>query len=245
MNDSIQLLQKRFLEIKHMGWIRSLSRNTNGIGYTFEKLLGKEPDEFNFPDFYGIEIKTKHHFSKGFLSLFNLTPDGDFLFPMEHVRENYGYPDRNIPSIKVFQFSIKNNSVCQTRKYSFQLKVDYALQKVILIVFNKKGEIADSSITWSFSALKVSLYRKLTYLAMIEAKCKKMDQIEYFNYYKLSIYKCRNFENFLHLIETGKIKISFKLGVFKSGRHAGKLHDHGTSFDIHLNDLLLLFKPIA
>ena len=63
-----------------MGWIESMRRGTTGIGYTFESLLGKPEESFPIPDYGTIEIKTRYRNGKRDITLFNATPDGDFLF---------------------------------------------------------------------------------------------------------------------------------------------------------------------
>ena len=58
MNYDEKLLYKEFLKIKKKGWIKTMKKGYGGVGYTFERLLGKEVDSFRIPDFHGIEIKT-------------------------------------------------------------------------------------------------------------------------------------------------------------------------------------------
>ena len=48
MNNQLKI---RFFEIKRTGWIKSMRNGPAGIGFTFEKLLGKEEDHFFLPDF--------------------------------------------------------------------------------------------------------------------------------------------------------------------------------------------------
>ena len=48
----------------------------------------------------------------------------------------------------------------------------------------------------------------------------------------------------MNLLEKGIIRITFKIGIFKNGTKKGKIHDHGTGFDINESDLLLLYTQI-
>ena len=69
----------------------------------------------------------------------------------------------------------------------------------------------------------------------------RVNNIEYFHYYKMTIYLLKNFDTFITLIEKGIIRVSFKINVFLSGPKKGKICDHGTSFDIRECDLHKLY----
>ena len=51
MTNNFDTLLQKFEEIKEMGWIKSLRKGPTGIGYTFEKLIGKDEDSLCCPDF--------------------------------------------------------------------------------------------------------------------------------------------------------------------------------------------------
>ena len=57
--ENIELLNNKFNSIKNMGWIQSIKKGSSGIGLTFEHLIGINENEFEIPDFNGIELKTK------------------------------------------------------------------------------------------------------------------------------------------------------------------------------------------
>lgn len=244
MQENIKDLIDKFNKVKKLGWVKNERKGTTGIGYTFEKLIGKEEDNFYLPDFQGIEIKTKKHFSKGYLTLFNLTPDGDYLFPIEYIRNKYGYKDKIITNQKIFQYTITNKYRCFFKDYLFNLKVNYDSEKVILEIINMLDYSKDTSISWSFKEIKERLYNKMPYLAIIKANIEEKNDVEYIKYYDIKIYKLKDFSTFLKLIENGTIRITFKIGVFHSGTRIGQVHDHGTGFDIHEDDLNMLFEQI-
>ena len=60
----------------------------------------------------------------------------------------------------------------------------------------------------------------------------------------MKIYKLKDFETFINLIESGIIRISIKLSIFKEGPKKGKIHDHGTSFGIQEKDIDKLFDLV-
>ena len=118
---SFDNLKKKFDEIKKSGWIKSKVKGKGAGGITFEVLLGKERENFEIPDYDGIEIKTTSQ--KGFkIGLFNSAPDNE-LFEIRRLINTYGY--LNTQNIKVFRFYVnsKNHTKIQTG-ISFKLKVD-------------------------------------------------------------------------------------------------------------------------
>lgn len=54
----------------------------------------------------------------------------------------------------------------------------------------------------------------------------------------------KGFKEFLSLIEQGKIRINFKISVYREGERKGDTHDHGTSFEIQEENLQKLFWNI-
>ena len=85
MQKSIKKLHNEFKRIKEMGWIEEKRTYKGAAGYTFETLLEKEEDNFPVPDFDDIEIKTINKNTKTNVHLFNLIPDGDYLFPIKRI----------------------------------------------------------------------------------------------------------------------------------------------------------------
>ena len=61
---------------------------------------------------------------------------------------------------------------------------------------------------------------------------------------KSQIYKLKNFDTFIDLLEKGLIKVSFKVGVFKDPKRLGKIHDRGTAFSIENKNINMLFNLI-
>ena len=47
----ITILKREFRKIKKMGWVRSVDEGKGSVGLTLEKLLGKEKENFEFPDY--------------------------------------------------------------------------------------------------------------------------------------------------------------------------------------------------
>ena len=245
MNENIIILKKEFKRIKNMGWIKSVRKDKGGIGITFEKMIGVQENSLEIPDFGDIEIKTKRAYSKSYTGLFNCTPTGPHYHEVERLKEKFGYPDKNLKKFKVL-----NASVSTTEKqkvginFYFQLSIDKINQKIFLHVFDKFDNLVEKCVYWDFDILEEKIYRKLSKIAFVKAIVKKINKEEYFKYYDLKIYKLKSFDKFIELIERGIIRITFKIGIYKSGDKIGKIYDHGTSFNIRGCDLEKLYDLI-
>lgn len=242
MKKDILEFKKLFKKVKNIGWVESKRNSPTGVGYTFETLLNKEEDTLEMPDYKSVEIKTQRKKSNFFISLFNATPDGDYLFEIKRLRNTYGYPDKVLKECKVINNEFSASKIKSLgARYKAKLKIDSENKKLRLIILNTYLQIVDNEVSWSFDLLKEKLYRKLKYLAFIEAKSKFINGIEYFKYTDLHIYKLKDFYTFLELIEKGIIKVTFKIGVVRSGNKKGIINDHGTSFSISKQNLSKLY----
>lgn len=224
------------------GWIKSRCAGTGGMGITFEKLLNIETNTLEIPDYDGIEIKTKSIHKNGYITLFSATPDS-YLFEIKRIKDAYGYPDSILPAYKIFNMSIYANEKVYIGKNLFtKIKVDRVNNKLVMIVFDRFGNLIDDKTSWSFDLLEEKISRKLSKLLLVFGDKKIKNGVMYYRYL---CYKCYNFtcfENFLDAIEDGKIRVTFKIGVVRSGDKLGNIHDHGTSFDICENKLDSIYK---
>lgn len=243
--EKIDDLKKLFYEVKRKGWIEGCGCNYGSVGNTFEKMLGIQPNELEIPDFNNIEIKTKTKYSDSYTALFNCTPTGPHYHEVERLKNIYGYPDIRFKEYNVLNVSIY--SKCKRKvgiKFYFELKVDKANKKIFLLIYDKYKKIIENEVYWDFDILEEKLYRKLKYLAYVKAIKKKINNKEYFKYYKMKIYRLKNFDTFINLIDEGIIRITLKIGIFRDEKKLGKIHDHGTSFCIQEEDLDKLYDLI-
>ncbi len=237
-------LKNEFRRIRDLGWVKSVNEGPGSIGLTFEKLLGKEKENFELPDYLGIELKTHNRYSKSYTTLFNATPDGKYLFEIKRLQEMYGYPDRILKDCKVFQGEIQSNRrVKMGCFYEYQLEINRLDQRVYLCIY-KKNTLVDKQTFWSFDWLQEKFERKLSLLAFVEAEKKVVKGQEYFRYLFMKIYHLRSFEHFLQALEDGAIIVSFTVGVFRNGKRKGEIHDHGTAFRIYNYDFWRLFDKV-
>ena len=223
MHEIFTNLDNEFLKIYQKGWNQSVNDISSGVGMTFEKLLGKEEDDFSFPDFDGIEIKTQRINSNYPITLFGLAPWGNEFPEIERLRKSFGYfdfsPDDD-KKLNVEFYHSKNVLVCN--RYFFNLEINYEEERLYLIVKDINYNVIEKSAYWSFADIKEKLDGKLKYLGFVHAYSKKELGKEYFKYFRLECYKMRNFEKFLELIEKNIICVSFTTSPVKYGPSTGK-----------------------
>lgn len=242
MNSDILALKEKLDEIKNLGWIECKNKNKSVTGKTLENLLEINPDNFEIPDYNTIEIKSKVSKRENYIDLFCATPDS-YVLETKRLYDKYGYIDSN--NYKILNFVLYGEFLKPiNNEYSAKLRIDYKNKKVIMEIYNKDNELIDNLSSWSFELLEEKLCRKLNYVCLVEGDKKFSHNVLYVRYDKYKFYKLKKFSNFIRLLKRGQIRISFTLGVYKSGSKSGKMHDHGTQFSIRKENIKLLFDEI-
>lgn len=242
MNSDILALKEKLDKIKNLGWIECKNKNKSVTGKTLENLLEINPDNFEIPDYNTIEIKSKVSKRENYIDLFCATPDS-YVLETKRLYDKYGYLDSN--NYKILNFVLYGEFLKPiNNEYSAKLRIDYKNKKVIMEVYNKDNELIDNLSSWSFELLEEKLCRKLNYVCLVEGDKKFSHNVLYVRYDKYKFYKLKKFSNFIRLLKRGQIRISFTLGVYKSGSKSGKMHDHGTQFSIRKENIKLLFDEI-
>ena len=242
MNSDILALKEKLDKIKNLGWIECKNKNKSVTGKTLENLLEINPDNFEIPDYNTVEIKSKVSKRENYIDLFCATPDS-YVLETKRLYDKYGYLDSN--NYKILNFVLYGEFLKSiNNEYSAKLRIDYKNKKVIMEVYNKDNELIDNLSSWSFELLEEKLCRKLNYVCLVEGDKKFSHNVLYVRYDKYKFYKLKKFSNFIRLLKRGQIRISFTLGVYKSGSKSGKMHDHGTQFSIRKENIKLLFDEI-
>lgn len=240
---NILQLQKEFLRIKKLEYVKSVRRGNTGIGATFENLLGKNEDSLEIPDFGAIEIKTRRAYSKSKISLFTAVPTGSSYYEVKRLRDTYGYRDVKDCDLKRLNAAVVGNELVAVGvKYFFKLKVNRESKRLYLCIYNKDKVLIDENTYWDFDILEEKLLRKLQVLAIVKAWPNRIGGVEYFKYYKMNIYLLRGFEKFIDLLENGKIIVSLRIGNYYDEQKYGKVHSHGVGFAIAEEDLEELYE---
>ena len=246
MEKSIKLLIERFEEIRNKGWIKTKFNGPGSIGNNFEFLIGKDIDNFPIPDFNGIEIKTKqNNIKQEYISLFTCIPYGKDFFEIQRLKNAYGYPDKEFKNYNV----LNGDVFCKYKRkigknYYFNLEINKNSNKIKLLIFDNYYNLIDDYAYWDLKEIEDKIMQKLEYLAVVGANKRVYQGKTYFKYTNLNIYKIKNFKTFLRLLSQAKIKIQFRIGVFKKGPRFGQTHDRGTVFAIKTKYLNELFEKI-
>ena len=242
MNSDILALKEKLDKIKNLGWTECENKNKSVTGKTLENLLEINPDNFEIPDYNTVEIKSKVSKRENYIDLFCATPDS-YVLETKRLYDKYGYLDSN--NYKILNFVLYGEFLKPiNNEYSARLRIDYKNKKVIMEVYNKDNELIDNLSSWSFELLEEKLSRKLNYVCFVEGDKKFSHNTLYVRYDKYKFYKLKKFSDFIQLLKRGQIRISFTLGVYKSGIKSGKMHDHGTQFSIRKENMKLLFDEI-
>ncbi len=244
MEESILKLKQEFIKIKNLGWVEGLQRNTGGLGNKFENLIDNSNNNFEIPDYKGIEIKTKNANKNQYIAMFCATPDGS-LFQIKRIYNLYAYPDKQNKYLKVFNISvIANNKVKIGYNRFCQLSIDNIKGKIILKVFNRENELIDEETSWSFAMLEEKLNRKMKVLALVDSSYMAKNGKVFYKYNNITFYKLKGFNDFIKAIDLGYIRVTFKISVFRSKLRKGQIHDHGTSFDINKDRLNSIYETM-
>ena len=246
MHEEFVSLKTKFNKIRDIGWIKEKQKGLGAGGYTFERLLNKEEDDLPVPDYHDIEIKVMNDNTKTNLHLFNLVPDGDYLYPIKRILYEIGCPgkeDRNERRLYQTFNSIEFKKLVFGRRA--KIKVNYEKEKIELIVINSQNEDINIGVSWSFNYIKERLELKLKYLAFVRVSSSIICGEGYYHYHDISFYKLKGFDTFIDLVDKGIIEITFKIGTHKLGPKAGKVYDHGIDFSIRVADIERLFEEVV
>ena len=236
------LLFIKFLEIKKKGWIKSQRKGSTGIGYTFERLIGKQEENLPIADFYNIEIKVKKKYSKGDITLFTANPDNE-VYAIKRIYDTYGTCNKNKNYFKTFAINVSVNNYSKKGKHFFKLRVDYDNKVIRLQVFDLNKNLVEEKISWSFDLIREKINYKIKNLSIIKAEVKKDNfEIEYFYYYHIDFYEIIDDETFIKQIENGIITILFNISVYMDTKKYGNVYNHGTSFRIKIFDIEKLYN---
>lgn len=152
---SLLNLNNIFIKIKELGFVDGINERSKGnAGITFEKLLGKENDNFQIADYNGIEIKVQNKLHSKILRLFSLVPSNSFGIELKRLRNTYGKEDyffKRIKTIQTFVSTTSKRTLCSG--YKLQLEIDYLKERLYLLVFDKNNILIEKEIYWDFNDL--------------------------------------------------------------------------------------------
>lgn len=243
MNAEFEDLLDQFIRINQKSWIKSITKNQNGIGMTFERELGKLPDSLYFPDYAGIEIKCTTRFSKYPLYLFTVAFDGPTFPEIDRIVDLYGYPDKDFSDKNVlFTKLCFKHKILTKSNYKLQLEYNKKEEKIYLKVYDIEDNLIEKKSFIYIDSILNHLYVKMNNLAVIYAAKKKINNEDYFRYYKILFYKLK--DNFLNLLKNDTVNIDLISRIGKSGVEKGKYCNKNLVFSIKKNNIEKLFEKI-
>jgi len=229
MESNSEVLLNKIKEIYKKGWIQTLRKGDTGIGYTLETELGIKANSKQVPDFYGIEIKAFRKRSTGKLvTLFSQVPNWKKSNTnRSKVLNEFGYLDINKRlNLYCSVFGNEKNSL------NWKLQIDRSDKKIQ--IFNN-----DKKITfWDFEKIEERILKKHNKTFLVYSDTKIENEKEHFLFNKILITQKASLENFLKLIENGRICMDFVM----HRKQNGSTRDHGFLWRIRNNSIPDLFE---
>ena len=225
---TLRKLKEQLEKIKAMGFVKTHRAHDTGIGKTLEDLLGIKENNLRLPDVGNVELKAKRIDSGSMLTVATKSPEPKGINKV--LFEKYKYLD------KEGKYNL-HSTVCGSRKNSQSFKVVFEGEKLIL---KNKSKI---EAYWSLSIFDDVLKAKSDkiLLAFAETKGERKTKNEKFHFTEAYLLSNLNINKFKSAVESDKLKIDIRIGVYRSGKNKGKYHDHGTGFRINKRDFLHLF----
>ena len=231
MDKNIESLIKEFEIIADKGWIESISKSTGSIGLTFEKELKKKPDNRWIPDYKGIEIKCTKKLCSYPIGLFSLAFDGPTKHETQRIIEKYGHYDKIYKNEKVLCVNINNYKQSITnKKYIFKLDIDLKDKKIYLCVYDLSNNLVEKESYINIKTMYVHAITKLRNMAIIYGMSKIENDIKYFKYNEISIYRLGSLEKFISALKNGIISAQLTVNVGKNGTKKGKIRNKNLTF---------------
>ena len=223
---TLSQIKKLLQELSEKGWIKSNRSHNTGIGKTLEDHLGITENNIALPDFGVMELKSQRLNTISMMTLFTKSPEG---ITNSEIRKKFGYPDSEFPKIKILHQTISNG---KRNKMGFQAITDEKQGKLLIL---KNTKLLGY---YGLDFLRKKAVEKIgNGLILVRAETKKIRGYEYFHYRDAYLLKEIDPTKFLN-----HSKYDIRLGVYHSGKNAGKPHDHGSAFRITEKALHLLFK---
>lgn len=239
-----EILLNEFPKIKRKGYIKAVGHGTAAVGRTFEDLLKIKENSFQYPDYFGIEIKCFSREPKDFITLLSMEPESKEGNIIRNIAEKYGYPDK-----EYFNMNILNTSVSGDKIYNISIRykagIYFDSNNLYILVKDRYGRLVDSTAKWSIERIRDTFEDKCSYLAVVDATKKTYNGVLYVKYTDLKIYKFKGIEYWLNELNRGNARISFKVSINKSGYKKGERHNHGTSFQIRYDAIDKVFERVV
>ena len=226
IDQPLQELLELFDGVRNLGWVDSLREADNGVGFTFETLIGLKENNSKEADYKGIEIKCKQRKESGTGSTkTNLFQQGPTWLYGNDAKERIallGYKKNDGLLACHSQVTVQMNNL------GLKLTAQNRDSRVLL---NKQAtEVA----FWPYKLLQDRLIEKHSRAAFIKADVKKVKDISQFNYRDLIYCERPSIERFMDLVCDKKIVFEFIM----SEKPNGSIRNHGYPWRLVSDSLL-------
>lgn len=224
---TLEELVQKLKRIKNQGFIKTHRAHDTGIGKTLEDLLELKENNLKIPDLGEYELKAKRLDSSSMLTVATKSPEPKGVNKI--LFNNYKYKD------ELGEFNL-HSTVVGSRLNPQGFRINLHDDKLILE--NKNNVIA----YWPITVFDVIASKSSKILLVFsETKGERKTPSEQFHYVEAYLLSGLNLEKFKNAIQSDKLKVDIRLGVYRSGKLKGKYHDHGTGFRINKKDFLEIF----
>ena len=243
LNNSIVLLKKKLDTLASICPIKSKSNLKVEFGYIVEEFLGLSKNDLSIADYEGIEIKCRKHSSPYPLKLFTCVVDGNGFFLTNEIFKKHSKTviEKKKRSFN-YSFYASRHTRINKNAYGY-LTVDY-INKRILLTICSYYSLNNDTYYWDFKEIYERVKNKLYLLSIIEYNTEYINRNKYYNVDNYQIYKIRGFLEFLKLIETGIIHVTFSMDSIIDDQGVEHIHNHGIGFYIKYDNLHDLFVII-
>ena len=225
----IEKYLKQYLAIKRLGYIKNIRDDNIGVNSSFMSYIKKDKND-------GVGIRVRRCYSKASIMLFYLNFTEGNCNILEKVRDIYGNNYKN-NFLKYLQVDVWADNYSDNGIYKFKIVVNRVEKRIYFYIYNYSKRIVFNRLYWDFSIIEKAISEKISYLLIVKAFSKVIDGSEYFKYCNIDVYRFKDFELFLRLVESGIIGVRIKLGRKISNNSLSK----NISFFMKNSDLNKLF----
>lgn len=243
-NNFYQLLEK-FKKINSMEWINVPRSGYGENGLLFEELLGIRRNDLSIPDYNDIELKVQSKYSYFPITLFSLSFDGPEPMALQAFVSRYGAYDSKYTNSKIIYIKLNTSTFTYWGKsLKMKLHCDNNKKRLLVHVAHSNGKTIELKSYWDYETLFTTIRRKASNLCIVENETRMICSVKQIRYTDISFFKLSSYDKFIEGLNSGKIFVQIKYGIYKNGPRAGRPYNHGISFQIYLSDLNYIYEPI-
>ena len=224
-NYSIEELKSRLQMLESKGFLPIFGRNRNAaIGESLEIYLGLKTNSSRSADWGDYELKTTSIGSNRKISLFNVKWEFQNDYTILNLVKQYGKKHHSkhldLPVIRL------------------DWAIVYSISPIDELYINLP--VNDGPLTLNYAERQIALAErvdvqkwfnsKFKNLVIVEVKKEKINEVDGFLIQNVFLYRDTSFENFITLIHTQEIKLTFKLMLIQPGTPNEKFNNHGSGF---------------